>query len=92
MARTATITLAVITGAAEEAVLAAILHSQQAVVSDRGSDNNSGDQGDRGRCSIIGHENIRHDWRGCHLNLHSRRFNSGAGQDFYKNHAHGPNV
>jgi len=38
----------------------------------RGGNNDGRDQGDRGRCSIIGHEKHRHDWRGCNLNPCSR--------------------
>ena len=47
---------------------------------------------DRGHCHIQGHENMHHDWRGCHLNPFARHYDSKAWQDFDNNKAHGPNV
>ena len=38
-----------------------------------------GREGDHGRCPIQGHDGMRHDWRGCHLNPFSRRFDAKAG-------------
>ena len=58
----------------------------------RGGNHTGGDQGDRGHCSVIGHENHRYDWKGCHLNPYSRRYDAEAAQRFYENNVHGPNV
>ena len=51
-----------------------------------------GREGDRGRCPIQAHNGMRHDWRGCHLDPLSRRYDAKAGQEFHNNEAHGPNV
>ena len=58
----------------------------------RGGNHNGGDQGDRDRCAVSSHEKHLHDWRGCHLNPHRRRYGAEAAQRFYENDAHGPNV
>ena len=56
--------------------------------------NNScgGRDSDRGRCPIQGHDEMRHDWCGCHQNLYSRRYDAKANQEFYNNEAYGPGV
>ena len=38
------------------------------------------------------HDEMCHDWRGCHLNPYSQRYNLKACQAFFENKAHGPNV
>ena len=47
---------------------------------------------DRGRCPIQGHETMHHDWLGCRLNPFASRYDAKAGQEFYDNKAHGPNM
>ena len=51
-----------------------------------------GRDGDRGHCSIQGLDGISHNWRGCHMNPYLQRYDAKAGQEFYNNEAHGPNV
>ena len=41
---------------------------------------------------IQGHDKMRHDWRGYHMNPFSRRYDANAGQELYNNRAHGPDV
>ena len=41
---------------------------------------------------IQGHDEMCHDWRCCHLNPYSQRYDLKAGQVFYENKAHGLNV
>ena len=61
-------------------------------VTNQTNNNYGGRDSDRGRCPIQGHDKMRHDWRGCHLDPYSQRYDPKAGQAFFENKANSPDV
>ena len=62
------------------------------VANNHTNNNRRGRDSDSGRCPIKRHVEMRHDWRGYHLNPYSQRYDPYAGQAFYENKAHDPSV
>ena len=62
------------------------------VTTNQTNTNRGGHDSGCGRCPIQGHDKMRHDYRGCHLNPYSQRYVPKAGQVFSENKAHSPDV
>ena len=61
------------------------VHMTNSGCRDKGGGRDGGGHGNRGRYLIQEYENMHHNCRGCHLNWHTRLFDSraGTGKRFY---------